>query len=97
MKFLTWLLIGSTTLKKYPVYFPFDPFARHIHTFLLFTFIMRKTSLSDVWVATLGDPSAPGVSRSENMESASITPLIDAACCWLSFSGNSTVKAVFPQ
>ena len=28
---------------------------------------MQKTSLSDVWVATLGDPSAPGVSRSENL------------------------------
>ncbi len=73
-----WLLIGSTMLEKYPVYFPFDPFARHIHTFLLFTSIMQKTSLSDIWVATFGDPSTPGVSQSENLESTLITPLIDA-------------------
>ncbi len=76
---MTWLLIDSITLEKHPVYFHLDPLTRHIHTFLPFTYIMQKTSRSEVWVGSLGVPSESGVSQSKNSESALITPLIDAA------------------
>jgi hypothetical protein len=76
---MTWVLIDSIMLEKYPVYFPLDPLTRHIHTFLPFISIMRKTSLSKVWVGSLGVPSKSSVSQSKNFESASMTPLINAA------------------
>ena len=79
MKFMTWVLINSKTLEKYPVYVPLDPFARHIHTFLPFTSIVQKTSCSEVCVGSLGAPLESGVSQSKYCESASITLLIAAA------------------
>jgi hypothetical protein len=72
------MLINFIMLEKYPVYFPLDPLARHIHTFLPFTSIMHKTSLSKVWVGSHGVLFESGVSQSKNFESASITQLINA-------------------
>ncbi len=67
---MTWVLINSKTLKKYPVYVPLDPLARHSHNFLPFISIMQKTCGSKVWVSSLGLPSESGVSQSKNFESA---------------------------
>jgi hypothetical protein len=76
---MTWVLIDSITLEKYPVYFPLDSLARHIHTFLPFTSIMQKTSLSEVWFGSLGVPSKSDVSQSKNFKLGLMTPLINAA------------------
>jgi hypothetical protein len=72
-------LIDSTVLEKYPVYFPWDPLAMHIHTFLPSTSIIQKTSLREVLVGSLGVPSKSGVSQRVKNKSALMTLLIDAA------------------